>query len=367
MKNNRNNKNDGFNFRPQYGSGQSCGSRGFGRGRNFHRGNNNPSYRSDYSPNYNNSAQRTLSDTPASLVSVKDDETRAYAVNLQLKPVEMGIRANSGNWKREFRGIGAFNHYFGLCAPTNGLGYTLADVWDGYFHITLAKFFSELKADALEEVFRKFDPSLEDIPSIPRIVFRTTSITSFSGEKRGGNRKDIPFIVLPIDHSPELNVFYNKIQSLLIKIKTEARVIDKNWDVTPYDKLHVTVRKYSKINFPLEKIKVHQFPLEFRCSHLEIRQPRELAIQKFKQRQNNNSRWWIGVTETREKICSGCNALVTSDVWEGFCLNCGKYETVWPLWMTQGNQNFHSSLQQETIQNNAVSQCVSHLEATNIN
>lgn len=261
----------------------------------------------------------------------------------------MGHYSKNGKWDQNFKGLGAFNHYFSLCAPTHGLGYTLPDIWDGYFHITLAKFFSHLSADQLDETFKEFNPSVEDIPYIPDVVFRASTVGRHSGKNRAGNRNGIDFIVLAIDSTPETKVFYNKVQSLLEKIKQYARITD--WNATPLENLHVTVRKYSDIGFPLEKIKTQQFPLEFQCSRLEIKQPREQAIRRSRNAQNNPSfRWWNGVTEINKK-CSGCGVPMISDELEGFCLACVKYESVIPLWPTVGNNISDHSLQQQQTQN----------------
>ncbi len=92
-------------------------------------------------------------------------------MNLQLDPVEMGIKATSSQYTQEFKGLGAFNHYFGLLSPSYGFGYTLPDIWDGYFHITLAKFTTPLAPDRLEEVFRTFAYPIEHLPNISDIVF----------------------------------------------------------------------------------------------------------------------------------------------------------------------------------------------------
>ncbi|CAF4042357.1 unnamed protein product, partial [Rotaria sordida] len=55
-----------------------------------------------------------------------DDESTYYTVNLQLSPVEMGIMARNDHWQQQFKGLGAFNHYFGLLTTTAN-GYELCD------------------------------------------------------------------------------------------------------------------------------------------------------------------------------------------------------------------------------------------------
>jgi len=68
-----------------------------------------------------------------------------------------------------------------------------------------------------------------------------------------------------------------------------------------------------------------------------------------------NYKWWSGVTEIDEK-CSGCNTRVMSINWEGFCLACGKYETIIPFWSTTGNNTRHHEIDQEHIHGNNLSQ-----------
>jgi hypothetical protein len=258
-------------------------------------------------------------------------------VNLQLDPVEMGIKATSAQYTQEFKGLGAFNHYFGLLSPSNGFGYTLPDIWDGYFHITLAKFTTPLAPDRLEEVFRTFAYPIEHLPNISDIVFHASRLSEVSGENRSRGRRDIDFVVLPIDSFDEIRSFYEMVQPLLniIKVKTQSN----DWNLTRLKELHVTIRKYSNIDYnkyDLNQIPIQQFPLQFRCSHLEVKQSRERAIHRFDQMGQTNYKWWSGVTEIDGK-CSGCNTRVMSAQWEGFCLACGNYETIIPLWSTTGN------------------------------
>lgn len=334
-----NSRNDQFSFRPYSGNnsgkwsskGSSCSPRSDRTysGRYPHidqRGNSRLDDRHDHyqSPGH-----------PASQLKAKDDEANAYAINLQLDPVNMGITGKNHQWEKKFQGTGAFSHYFGLCAPTNGLGYTLSDVWDGYFHITLAKFYSHLSHEQLQEAFKRFNPSLDDLPYIPDIVFRSSTIETHPGTDRGSKLSGIDFVVLPIEVSDTIRSFYGKVEPLLAKIKEQANITD--WYATPIDRFHVTIRKYS--NFPqadLKKIKIQQFPLEFRCSHLEIRQPRQKATDIYKQAKTYI--WWSGVTEENRR-CTGCKAPVMSEHWEGFCLACGKYEIMIPLWSTTGKEN----------------------------
>ncbi|CAF1273656.1 unnamed protein product [Adineta steineri] len=272
-----------------------------------------------------------------------------YAINLQLKPVEMGIVGKHKSWQQEFKGLGAFNHYFGLLHPFKGVGYTLPDIWDGYFHITLAKFHSSLAPHQLDEIFSKFSPSIEDLPYIPDVVFRASSISTSSGANRGIDRNKINFVVLPIDPSPEIESFYDKVQPLLITIIEQAKARDPK--ITPKEHLHLTVRKYSNVRFNLENINIQQFPLEFRCSHLEVKQTREQAVSRFNSAANNTYRWWTGAIENKRQ-CSSCFTPIKPGDWEGFCLACGKYESIIPIWSTDGrNMNHYDGIKQQECVN----------------
>ena len=114
-------------------------------------------------------------------MGASNDEAKTYAVNLQLKPAEMGIvPINYQGQDHYFQGLKAFHQYFHLVAPENNIGYTLPDVWDGYFHITLAKFFSRLAPDELENVFKHFTPLMANIPAISNTVFRSTRVERVS-------------------------------------------------------------------------------------------------------------------------------------------------------------------------------------------
>ncbi|CAF3006192.1 unnamed protein product [Rotaria sp. Silwood2] len=338
-----NQNNNDFNFRPRYGNNYYTSSSRQDRGKkqsyNYPTNKNNwHQPQQQILTNTNYTERFTYQSPPEFQKRASDDEINAYAVNLQLKPVEMGIIAKINQRDQEFKGLGAFNRYFGLLAPSKNLGYTLPDIWDGYFHITLAKFLTDLAPHKLEEVFSKFTPSLQDMPYIPDIFFRASSIKIISGENRSKGRARIDFVVLPIRDQSETKASLDKVQPLLEKIEQQTKSND--WSVTPFNDLHVTIRKYSNINFDLNKIKIREFPLEFRCSHLEVKQTRERALDRFKKAQDNTYRWWTGVTEI-DKRCSGCHTPIISDAWEGFCFACGKYESIIPIWSTNGKNIYN--------------------------
>ncbi|CAF1252285.1 unnamed protein product [Rotaria sordida] len=360
-----NQNNNNFNFRPRSGKNDNTLSFGQNRGKkqSYDRHTNNNNYYQSQEQILTNShnIEQFTSDSPSEFrTRANDDEINAYAVNLQLKPVEMGIIAKTNQRNQEFKGLGVFNRYFGLLAPTNNFGYTLPDVWDGYFHITLAKFLTRVAPHQLEEVFSRFIPSLEDLPYIPDIIFRASSIKIIPGENRPKGREHINFIVLPIDYHSETIASLEKLQSLLEKIEKQTESND--WNATPFVDLHVTIRKYSNIGFILNKIRIEKFPIEFRCSHLEVKQTRERAVNRYKKGKDNIYRWWIGVTEI-DKKCSGCHIPIISDRWEGFCLACGQYESIIPIWSTNGKNiyHYHQIQNQENMRNaNTLSELNQH-------
>ncbi|CAF1482594.1 unnamed protein product [Adineta ricciae] len=357
-----------FNFRPR----SNYQSDSFSRRRN----NRYQGAIQDDSTNYNSSSRFTnhisnqptqqSSDglTPNRLKTI-DDEKKAYAVNLQLEPVKMGIMARNDQRQQEFKGLGAFNQYFGLLSPADGFGYTLPDVWDGYFHITLAKFTTDISPEDVKDIFSKFDYPSANIPIIRDIFFHASRLDTFAGSNRASDRNNIPFIVLSISSTPEVQAFYNEIGPLLAAIKHKVK--PSVWEVTSHDKLHVTIRKYSKINYKnysLQDVPIHQFPLEFRCSYVGIREPRDKTINRIKQNKDSLHQWLSGVTEIDGK-CSGCQTSIASKEWQGFCYACGKYEIIKPLWSSSGNKPSSSCIQQANPENSVLDKLVEAISLNN--
>ncbi|CAF1154341.1 unnamed protein product [Rotaria sordida] len=315
-------------------------SRKRGNGRRF---NNNfsrkPSNgeRSSDDPNLQESLKSNSYRTYTPLVSFAppsaevDDESTYYTVNLQLSPVQMGIMARNDHWQQQFKGLGAFNHYFGLLTTTAN-GYELCDVWDGYFHLTLVKFRTSIPPDDLECLFRSFT-SHACSPAIPNLLFRGSQLAVHPGTTRKKERKKIDFVVLYIDLSPEIQEFYQAIQDLLNDIRKQAKA--SNWNLIPIDKLHVTIRKYSNTQIDIKAIPIKHLPIEFHCSRLEIKQTREQGLARYEKarKEGNNYQWWSGVTVI-DGTCLGCRKWILSQDWAGFCLQCGKYESVKPVWST---------------------------------
>ncbi|UJR29277.1 hypothetical protein I4U23_010491 [Adineta vaga] len=331
----------------------------YGRGRNSNRGSfqSHPHhYESDsrseeyMSDQQNHRRQRQFDNSSTVELKPIDDEKKAYAVNLQLDPVEMGIIARNNRWHQEFKGLGAFNRYFGLLSSEHGFGYTLPDIWDGYFHITLAKFTTKISAEKFKDKFQQFRYPIETIPYIPDVVFHTSTIERIPGPNRGRGRENIDFIVLPIDITPEVRSFYERIQLLLDAIK-ELAGNPEDWITTELKKLHVTIRKYSNIDYnlyPLNNIRIQEFPLEFRCSYVGVREPRDTTINRIMQNEDLFREWLSGVTEIR-RHCSGCQTLITTRDWQGFCFACGNYEIINPLWSTTGTNSNLQPIPNDTL------------------
>lgn len=255
-----------------------------------------------------------------------------YAVNLQLNPVDVGIRARVGSRTMEFNGFRAVNHYFDILAPDNGFGSSLPDIWDGYYHITLAKFEAREKPADLQNRLRNFKPDVDALRMLAELWFCASKLRRASGADRIGERQDIDFIILPIDITEELERFYDSIQNLLGNIRGITQAT--KWNMTHVNELHVTVRKYNTTAVDISRIPIAKCPLEFKCVHLEIKQTREEA-RRFS---IPPDQWWRGVTEINGK-CSGCQTAIFSNQWQGYCVACGEYESLKPLWSSDG-RNF---------------------------
>ena len=85
-------------------------------------------------------------------------------------------------------------------------------------------------------------------------MFQSRSIKSISGKKWKGKVRNI-------DLSPEVRKFYDNVQPLLEKIKEQAQYV--RLETTSSENLHVTIRKYSRITFAVEKIKPQTFLSSF--------------------------------------------------------------------------------------------------------
>ncbi|CAF2095471.1 unnamed protein product, partial [Rotaria magnacalcarata] len=294
-----------------------------------------------------------------------------YAVNLRLSPVERGIICHSGHWHtHQFTGLGAFNFYFDYLLPYAD-GFSLPDVWDGYFHITLGKFDLIASSDANRE---KIENSL--VQNIQQATesqqhyqnhfpckFLTKRLEVYDGSRRFAERQGIDFVALAVQD--QTNV-WNELCPLLVTIKEEVEKIKGKWENVPLtqyrDHMHVTVRKYRHnsdkwsprqiLNSGILQRVLYE-PLEFVCVALDIVPTRRQACLR--------SQWCIGVTGIK-LACQKCNRNYSDDKpgycahcdlsgndhrcsgcgreenrqreWPGYCCGCGRYERTRPLWST---------------------------------
>jgi hypothetical protein len=127
-----------------------------------------------------------------------------YTVTLRLPPVEHGIKCYSFPWHaHQFTGISAFNYYFKYLLPDKD-GFSLPDVWDGYFHVTLAKF----RFDPRDELAEKENYLVKYIKSttlrqaffgtIFPCKFKSDGLNICSGAGRFGDMKDVDFVTLKV-------------------------------------------------------------------------------------------------------------------------------------------------------------------------
>ena len=292
--------------------------------------------------------------------------TTKYAVNLRISSVETGILCQSGRWHtHQFRGLGAFNFYFDYLLP-NADGFSLPDVWDGYFHITLGGF--DLRVDDEEQKTLLLNHLRNNInceqhyPNIFPCRFRARQLEVHDGSKRDLERSETEFVTLKVE---DYNQVWSRLHPLLRTIQKVVQQVDGEWETASLeqhrDQMHVTVRKYQNGAWSRRDVaaldvsnRVGRAPLEFECASLDIVPPRRQARQ--------NQDWWIGVTETRltcsgcgltyadespgfcqtcrrpgpDHRCSGCGRLENRSgrSWPGFCCGCAQYERIRPLWST---------------------------------
>jgi hypothetical protein len=292
-----------------------------------------------------------------------------YTVNLRLAPVECGIKCcNPRGDINRFNHLNAFNNYFGHLLPEYD-GFSLPDVWDGYYHITLAKFWLKygFDLDSRESWLRNYiensSPPEQHYDTGFPCKFKTTELKVYSGQYRHAEAEGIEFVTLKVE---SLNNTLEKLYPLVEIIRKGVRKAGGEWQFKSFadylNELHVTVRKYKEenTNWSSEFIqkcgiveRVQQNPLEFECIALDITQTRRQARRR-------NSRWWLGVTGIPLQCnkcgnffpndspgfcsncgyngggykCSGCKRLVKRK-WPGYCDQCKNYERLKPLWSTE--------------------------------
>jgi hypothetical protein len=297
-----------------------------------------------------------------------------YTVTLRLEPVELGLKCHSAPWyPRKFIGINAFNYYFDYLLPEVD-GFSLPDVWAGYFHITLGKFCLERKPDSeLEKKENSLVHYIEnntanerDFATIFPCKFRTEGLDVHSGDKRFDEAMGIDFVTLKV---ADLDNTLDKLFSVLKIIREGVETVGGDWEKKSFEdyrkQLHVTVRKYEQMKetWSTKFIEdcgvdhhVKDNPVEFECTALDIAQTRRQAIDRDQQH------WWIGVTSIplscivcheyfpknspgvcricrrkgNDHRCSGCGRQENKQMsWPGYCRTCKNYERLKPLWSTK--------------------------------
>jgi hypothetical protein len=294
---------------------------------------------------------------------------RHYSINLRLDPVENRIDCHSASENIiPFSGFNAFNSYFSYLLTNDG--FSLPDIWPGYFHITVGNFklpFNgniERQEEDLVEFIKNNSSSEVHYASIFPCRFRTEGLSVNSGVGRFAEAQGIDFVTLQVN---DLNGTLNQLRPLLEIIKNGVQKVGGQWERKSIDDyrntLHVTVRKYEEHSskWSSDYIRtsgivesVQRNKLEFECIALDIVLPRRQAIKQ------NINQWWIGVKGTPLRcnscgnyfpddcpgccskcgcngggyMCSGCNQK-SEKKWPGYCDQCGGYERLKPLWSTR--------------------------------
>ncbi|CAF1299754.1 unnamed protein product [Adineta steineri] len=261
-------------------------------------------------------------------------EQYQYAINLRIDPVEYGFVCSNSRWQQRFKGLGAFSQYFAMLAP-NQNGYSLPDVWDGYYQSTLVKFSTNHSPEQLKNKFDLFHPSLDNV-HLRKAVFRSSELKVHSGDHRMGDRRGTNFIALHVTKPADF-----QFEPLLQDIKQQIRTT--RWTQTTTETLHINIRLYpdgpqetSGPAWTWKRIcethipdKVARLPIDFYCSTLEIVPARRQCVQRY--REGKVDKWWSGITKLDGK-CSGCQSSLDDYEWNGACLECGQYERITPVW-----------------------------------
>jgi hypothetical protein len=291
-----------------------------------------------------------------------------YTVTLRLQPVECGMKCYTSQGVQQFKGLNAFNNYFQYLLSEHN-GFSLPDVWDGYYHITLRKFRLNLdrylesrENDLINYIKAKSLPEQHYATVFP-CKFRTTELSVYSGEGRYAEAKGIDFVTLKVQ---SLDNAFEKLYPFLEIVKAGVESVGGKWQPQSMEdslkEWHVTIRKYkdSASKWSSNFIQncgiieyVQQNPLEFECVALDIAQTRRQA------RQGTSRQWWIDATgvllqcDRCDKyfqndspgrcskcgchggghMCSKCG-LVVRKKWAGNCDRCKSYERLNPLWST---------------------------------
>jgi hypothetical protein len=293
-----------------------------------------------------------------------------YTVNLRLAPVEYGLkRCNASADPYQFIHLNAFNNYFKYLLPKYD-GFSLPDVWDGYYHITLGKFFlnydcqlQSRETSLVKYIRNNSSPEQHYATAFP-CRFRTAELNVYSGVYRHAEAEGIEFVTLKVQ---SLDDNLQKLYPFLEIISKGVQQVGGRWQFKPnndyFNELHVTVRKYQEdnSNWSSDFIRkcgimerVEKNPLEFECIALDIAQTRRQARKRYPRS------WWLGVTGSPLRCtrcrqyfsqdspgyckrclrygddheCSGCGR-VSRTKWPGYCAQCEGYERLKPLWSTE--------------------------------
>lgn len=290
-----------------------------------------------------------------------------YALKLRVDPVDHDITFQTVRTRHKLSGLGAFNYYFDYLLPYDD-GFSVPDVWDGSFHITLGEFHLNESDDdpanfdsCLNEDIEKYLSENNNYQNLFPCQFRATHINIVSGEHRVDDRQGVDFLTLSV--TDESGVC-EKLRTLLDFIERTVINCGGSWRKpirSCLKGLHLTVRKYpdGRRRWTQQRIRnirldewVQAHPLTFHCVALEIAPPRGQAKLR-------GGDWYVGVTGI-DLPCSTCrqvypdeprdycqNCRIPGDDytcpacrtrenrqqnWQGFCRYCWGYERVRPVW-----------------------------------
>ena len=330
-----------------------------------------------HSPSFRRNATSDRATSPSAIRSNARGTEFHYAVNLRISSVESGIICHSDpRHTHTYTGLGAFNFYFDHLLP-NDDGFSLPDIWDGYFHITLLKF--RLRANSIGGHCQEIENNLaayitenyhpvDDDPGLFPCYFRAEGLRIWDGARRFDDQQGRDFVVLELE---DRNHVWNQLEPLLRIIQEGVEHVHGECERSIEDQrrmLHVTVRKYNDNNgyWTQQRIvnsriseRVRRNPLDIPCVALDISPARRQASARQEQ-------WWVGVTgekracpnchetyldespgycracrtEGNDHQCSGCYRVETRPrAWAGYCPGCWEYERIRPLWSTQDANN----------------------------
>jgi hypothetical protein len=257
-------------------------------------------------------------------------ESYSYLICFSIDPVEYGFICRNLPDYKEFKGFNVFNRYFDMLLP-NTNAKAIADVWDGYYRITLAQFDSTVDPEQLRKQFELFHPANSNF-QIEKPLFTTKKLDIPSPHFRLGHDFADEPVALYVTYPDEF--VYD---SILNEIK--KRINYSKWNGIPKRLLHMNIRLYSnasKKQWTWEEIKKHgirekvrEHAIEFHHTTLQIIPSRETCQIVYGRKSNNP--WWEGVTQL-DKKCSSCEYSDKENEWKGVCRKCKQYERIKPIW-----------------------------------